>query len=256
MCVCCCECVCVCVCVCRTPEERREEDPLNNAVLLSASGCVCLWLVPWTALLAVAHCTCTYCWRGRERAGAQEREGGAARRSQTKQTLCVCVWLYWHTHTRSSCWALSLPALALSFPFLISLRRRSHRQADLSGWCKWSVNKIAVTPMILNSSQVGESVPMCRISARSSTCCCCEEECILNPLFCSRNSRDSKYMEDEFLFHELKGKSPPPASEGERRWPRHTQTLPSSNKLKSTQKSFITSQWGPGVIQGRKITCQ
>lgn len=84
-------CVSCSECVCRTQEERREEDPLNNAVLLSASGCVCLWLVPWTALLAVAHCTCTYCWRGRERRERERGEGGAVRRSQARQTVCVSV---------------------------------------------------------------------------------------------------------------------------------------------------------------------
>lgn len=78
--------------------------------MLSAGGCVLLWLVPWTAFVAEAHCTCTYRWRGRWGREHKTEEGGVARRSQAR-TDCVCV------HAESSCWALSRSALALSFPF-------------------------------------------------------------------------------------------------------------------------------------------
>ena len=185
MCVCVCVCVllwvCVCVCVCRTPEERREEDPLNNAVLLSASGCVCLWLVPWTALLAVAHCTCTYCWRGRERAGAQEREGGAARRSQTRQTLCVCVLVTVLTHTHRAAAELYLslhwPYLSLfSFHSDGALADRLTSAAGASGlsiksqWHRWYWT-------------APRWVKVCRCADLTPLLPCCCEECILNPLF-------------------------------------------------------------------------
>lgn len=44
--------------------------------MLSAGGCVLLWLVPWTAFVAEAHCTCTYRWRGRRGGSTREKRVG------------------------------------------------------------------------------------------------------------------------------------------------------------------------------------
>lgn len=197
-------CVSCSECVCRTQEERREEDPLNNAVLLSASGCVRLWLVPWTALLAVAHCTCTYCWRGRERRERERGEGGAVRRSQARQTVCVSVW----THTEQLLSSIS-PCTGPIFSFLISLRQRSRRQADLSGWCKWSVNK---TWWHWWNWTAPRWVKVC--------------ECVDQTLLLAATTKNTVlahfiWLKTAAIVNTMKTKSLS-ASEGEQRWTRHT----------------------------------
>lgn len=99
---------------------------------LSAGGCVLLWLVPWTAFVAEARCTCTYRWRGRRGGSTREKRVGWRGGVRLGQTVCVC---------RKQLLSFISLCTGPIFSFLFSLTLSPRRHTDLSSWCKRSVNK-------------------------------------------------------------------------------------------------------------------
>lgn len=174
----------------------------------------------------------------RKRGGGSSGEGRVGRRGGVRPditVLCVCV----RRHTEQLQSFIS-PHTGRIFSFLISLRERPRRRADLSGWCKWSVNENAATRMKLNSVKVSDCADL-SLPLTANT-----KNKFLAHFFLVENGCDQKFCLNFTEQKEKEKKKPFLLPEGE--WDqqaseKHTTSQWSNSQ--TAQKSVITLQRYP-----------
>lgn len=136
----------------------------------------------------------------RERGAGAQEEGRVGQRGGVRldrlcvSECCVCA----HTGQLLSFISRSTGCI---FSFLLSLRQRPRRQADLSHWCKWSVNTTRWHWWYWTAPRWMEECECATLTTILLPCC--YEECILSPLFWLKatvTASSKANTEDEFLF--------------------------------------------------------